>query len=126
MEHTTNPLIAINNIYEVLKKNDYCLLSVPFNFHIHDEPDDYYRFTFYGLKNLFSRFSEVKILKRNGWLESIFINVIRLRKEKNFLSRNLGNIFILIYYLLLPFILIIQKIFPSEKLTTGYYVEAKK
>ena len=126
LEHTTNPLIAINNIYEVLKKNDYCLLSVPFNFHIHDEPDDYYRFTFYGLKNLFSRFSEVKILKRNGWLESIFINVIRLRKEKNFLSRNLGNIFILIYYLLLPFILIIQKIFPSEKLTTGYYVEAKK
>ena len=126
LEHTSNPLIAINNIYEVLEENDYCLLSVPFNFHIHDEPNDYYRFTFYGLKNLFSRFSEVKILKRNGWLESIFINMIRLQKEKNLLSKNLGKIFILIYYLLLPFILIIQKIFPSEKLTTGYYVEAKK
>jgi hypothetical protein len=126
LEHTNNPVKAINNIYNILEKNDYCLLSVPFNFHIHDEPFDYYRFTFYGLKKLFKNFSDVKILRRNGWLESIFINMIRLEKENNLLSKYLGKIFILLYYLLLPLILIIQKIFPSEKLTTGYYVEAKK
>ena len=34
--------------------------------------------------------------------------------------------FILIYTILLPLIILIQKIITSEKLTTGYYVEAKK
>ena len=126
LEHTTDPQKAVNNIYSVLNKGDFCLVSVPFNFHIHDEPNDFYRFTFYGLKMLFKNFSEVKILKRNGWLESIFVNIIRLEKEKNILSKNIGRIFIILYFLLMPIIIIIQKIIPSEKLTTGYFVEAKK
>ena len=104
----------------------FFLVSVPFNFHIHDEPNDFFRFTFYGLKMLFKDFSHVKIKRRNGWLESIFVNIIRLEKEKNFLSKIVGKIFVLLYFLLLPLILIIQKIIVSEKLTTGYYIEAKK
>ena len=126
LEHTTSPQKAVNDIYSVLNKDDFCLVSVPFNFHIHDEPNDFYRFTFYGLKMLFKNFSEVKILKINGWLESIFVNIIRLEKEKNILSKNIGRIFIILYFLLMPIIIIIQKIIPSEKLTTGYFVEAKK
>ena len=126
LEHTTNPQKAINNIYEVLEKDDYCLASVPFNFHIHDEPNDFYRFTYHGLEMLFKNFSQIKITRRNGWLESIFVNLIRLEKEKNILSKILGKVFILLYFVLLPLILLIQKIITSEKLTTGYYVEAKK
>ncbi len=126
LEHTKNPLKAIQNIHKILKKDDYFLASVPFNFHIHDEPNDFFRFTHFGLKMLFNDFSEVEIKKRNGWLESIFVNIIRLEKEKNILSKIIGKIFILIYTILLPLIILIQKIIPSEKLTTGYYVEAKK
>jgi len=126
LEHTTNPQKAVNNMYNILNKDDFCLVSVPFNFHIHDEPNDFYRFTFYGLKMLFKNFSEVKIIKRNGWLESIFVNIIRLEKEKNILSKIIGKIFIIFYFLFMPIIIIIQKIIPSEKLTTGYFVEAKK
>ena len=84
------------------------------------------RFTFYGLKMLFKDFSEVNIIKRNGWLESIFVNIIRLEKEKNILAKITGKLFIILYFLLMPVILIIQKIIPSEKLTTGYFIEAKK
>ena len=126
LEHTTNPQIAINNVYSILNKDDFFLSSVPFNFHIHDEPNDFYRFTFYGLKMLFKDFSEVNIIKRNGWLESIFVNIIRLEKEKNILAKITGKLFIILYFLLMPVILIIQKIIPSEKLTTGYFIEAKK
>ena len=99
LEHTTNPQKAVNNIYNILNKDDFCLVSVPFNFHIHDEPNDFYRFTFYGLKMLFKNFSEVKIIKRNGWLESIFVNIIRLEKEKNILSKNIGRLFIILYFM---------------------------
>ncbi len=126
LEHTKEPLKAVQNVYKILKKDDYFLASVPFNFHIHDEPNDFFRFTYYGLKMLFNDFSEVEIKRRNGWLESIFVNFIRLEKEKNFLSKLIGKLFILFYFLLLPLILLIQKIFTSEKLTTGYYIEAKK
>ena len=126
LEHTTNPQKAIDNIYSILNKDDFFLSSVPFNFHIHDEPNDFYRFTFYGLKMLFKDFSEVNIIKRNGWLESIFVNIIRLEKERNILAKIIGKLFIILYFLLMPVILIIQKIIPSEKLTTGYFIEAKK
>ena len=126
LEHTKNPPKAIQNIYNILKKDDFFLVSVPFNFHIHDEPNDFFRFTHFGLKMLFNDFAEVEIKKRNGWLESIFVNIIRLEKEKNILSKIIGKMFILIYTILLPLIILIQKIITSEKLTTGYYVEAKK
>ena len=126
LEHTINPQAAVANIYKILEKDDYCLASVPFNFHIHDEPNDYYRFTLHGLEMLFKNFSEVSITSRNGWLESVFINFIRLEKEKNILSKIVGKIFIILYFFLLPLILILQKIITSKKLTTGYYVEARK
>ena len=126
LEHTRNPSKAIQNIYNILKKDDFFLVSVPFNFHIHDEPNDFFRFTHYELKMLFNDFAEVEIKRRNGWLESIFVNIIRLEKEKNILSKIIGKMFILIYTILLPLIILIQKIITSEKLTTGYYVEAKK
>jgi len=126
LEHTKNPNKAIENIHKVLNKGDYFLASTPFNFHIHDEPNDFFRFTYFGLEMLLKNFSEVKIRKRNGWLESIFVNIIRLEKEKNLLSKITGKVFILFYFILLPLILLIQKLITSEKLTTGYYIEAKK
>jgi|TARA_B110000305_G_scaffold107384_1_gene120795 hypothetical protein len=126
LEHTTNPQKAITNIHEILNDGDYLLASVPFNFQIHDEPNDFYRFTFYGLKLLLKDFSEVKIVNRNGWLESIFVNLIRMEKENNILLKILGKTFILLYFITLPIILFLQKIMPSKRLTTGYFIEAKK
>ena len=66
LEHTKNPSKAIENIFELLHKGNKALISVPFNFHIHDEPNDYYRFTYYGLKLLFNKFSKVEIKKEMG------------------------------------------------------------
>jgi len=126
LEHTTNPLKAVNNIYKIINKGDFVLASVPFIFHIHDEPNDYFRFTKFGLELLFKDFSNVKIYERNGWLESILVIFIRLDKEKNILSRLLGKIFIIIAFIILPLVLLIQLLFPSKKITTGYYIEAQK
>jgi len=75
---------------------------------------------------LFKDFSKVEIKKRNGWLESIFVNLIRLEKEKNIISKIVGKFFIIAYYIFYPLIIILQKIIISNKLTTGYYIEAKK
>lgn len=126
LEHTSNPIKAVENILRILKKGDKAIISVPFNINIHDEPFDYFRFTEYGLRLLFKKFSKFEIKKRNGWLESIFVNFIRLEFEKNLFSRWLGRFFSILYFLIYPIILIIQKIFTSDKLTTGYFVVATK
>lgn len=126
LEHVENPFKAIENINQILDNDKICLGSVPFNFHIHDEPNDYFRFTSFGLKKLFSSFKIVEIINRNGWLESIFVNLIRLYKEKNIFSKLIGVFFTIIYFIFYPLILIIQKIAISDKLTTGYFIVAKK
>ena len=126
LEHCQNPIMAVQNIYKTLNKGNTCLASVPFNFHIHDEPNDFFRFTENGCKLIFKDFSDVKVLRRNGWLESIFVNIIRLEKEKNILSKVVGKFFILVNIVFYPIIIVIQKIAPSKKLTTGYFIIAVK
>ena len=126
LEHTSDPKKFVDNIYCMLNSGDYFIASVPFIFAIHDEPHDYFRFTKYGLKLLFKEFSTVEIYQRNGWLEATFNIFVRLRFEKNFLSKIFGNIFVLIAYILAPFFILLQKIFPSNKITTGYFIKAIK
>jgi uncharacterized membrane protein (DUF485 family) len=75
---------------------------------------------------LFSSFSDIKIIKRNGWLESIFVNFIRLEKERNIFSKIVGKFFLIIYFIFYPLIQLLQKIITSDKITTGYYIQAIK
>ena len=126
LEHTKNPINAIQNLYEIIDENNYVMLSTPFIFHIHDEPHDFFRFTKYGLETLFENFKEVVVKPRNGWFETILVLFVRLRMERNVLSKIIGNLFILIYFLLTPITYLLQSIIKSEKITTGYFVYAKK
>ena len=126
LEHTKNPINAIQNLYEIIDENSYVMLSTPFIFHIHDEPYDFFRFTKYGLEILFQNFKEVVIKPRNGWFETILVLFVRLRMERNILSKIIGNLFILIYFLLTPITYLLQSIIKSENITTGYFVYAKK
>ncbi len=126
LEHTKNPIDAINNLYEIIDNNSYVMLSTPFIFHIHDEPYDFFRFTKYGLEILFKNFNEVVIKPRNGWFETILVLFVRLRMEASLLSKIIGNFFIFIYFLLTPLTYVLQNTIKSEKITTGYFVFAKK
>jgi SAM-dependent methyltransferase len=50
IEHVQRPARLLEGIFDVLKPGGQLILSVPFSWHIHDEPHDYWRFTEYGLK----------------------------------------------------------------------------
>lgn len=126
LEHVKNPSSAIKNIYNLIEKDSVVLVSTPFIFNIHDAPNDYYRFTKYGLKEIFKKFSKVEIKEKNGWLESIFVLIMRIKKNRSFMNKILGNSFLLLYFILYPLILVIQKIFKTNSLTTGYYLKAIK
>ncbi len=61
-EHLHNPDIASKEIFRVLKKKGKAIISIPFMFRIHGNPHDYQRLTKDGIKILFKKFKNVKVI----------------------------------------------------------------
>jgi SAM-dependent methyltransferase len=55
LEHLEEPELAIRECYRILKPNGIAIYSVPFIWHLHEEPRDFYRFSKYGLTYLFKK-----------------------------------------------------------------------
>lgn len=52
LEHTSEPLQVLTEIYRILKKDGYVFISTPFMIPLHEVPYDYYRFTKFAIKQL--------------------------------------------------------------------------
>ena len=61
LEHTLNPFNAVNEIYRVLKPGGAAFVSTPFNLRIHGPLPDCWRFTEYGLREMFKKFQIEKL-----------------------------------------------------------------
>ena len=55
LEHTEEPLSVLKEFQRVLVARGELFLSAPQNWHQHQKPYDYFRFTSFGLKHLFAR-----------------------------------------------------------------------
>jgi SAM-dependent methyltransferase len=55
LEHLEEPEQALRECHRVLKRGGVAIYSVPFIWHLHEEPRDFYRYTKYGLKYLFEK-----------------------------------------------------------------------
>lgn len=69
LEHVKNPQKAVHEFYRILKSGGYCLVTVPQMNELHDEPNDYFRFTKFGLEEIFSQagFKIILIDRRGGF-----------------------------------------------------------
>jgi SAM-dependent methyltransferase len=61
LEHLEEPEQAIRECFRILKPGSYAIYSVPFIWHLHEEPRDFFRYSKYGLKYLFE-----KVYRRPG------------------------------------------------------------
>ena len=52
LEHTPRPRLLIAEMARVLKPGGLLILSAPFQFRLHEQPHDYYRYTSHGLRHL--------------------------------------------------------------------------
>ena len=65
LEHIFDIKPAIKNLSYLLKEKGHLVVSVPFIYPLHDEPEDFWRFTEHALKKLFSDF-KILTIKRTG------------------------------------------------------------
>lgn len=65
LEHVFDFKRAIKNIHNALKPGGVLIVGSPAFYPLHNEPEDYWRFTEYGIRRLLADFSKVSI-KRTG------------------------------------------------------------
>ena len=126
LEHVTAPDQAIQAVHRALTPGGGLILTTPFLFPLHDRPDDYYRFTRYGLEWLLREFSEVTIAERNSWAEAINVLWVRLIKEKNPGLRLAGPLIVGLGLAFWPVAWALGRLIKTDFLTSGYLVLARK
>ncbi len=69
MEHLPEPSIFLSEAYRILKSGGGIFITVPFMWHVHEAPHDYYRYTRYGLEYLFQKagFANIRVLENTGF-----------------------------------------------------------
>jgi SAM-dependent methyltransferase len=69
MEHLPEPSLFLAECNRILKPGGRLVVTVPFMWHIHEAPHDYYRYTRYGLKYLLAknRFVDINIVESTGF-----------------------------------------------------------
>lgn len=78
LEHCYDPWKAAEEMFRVLKPGGILLLSTRFMYPLHDTPQDYYRFTKYGLMHIFRNFLLLELREESAPLETIGILYQRL------------------------------------------------
>jgi SAM-dependent methyltransferase len=128
LEHLEEPEAALRECFRVLKTNGYAIYSVPFIWHLHEEPRDFYRYSKYGLKYLFEKtgFEIVEIKALSGfWVTfgQLFVyNIYRLNRGPLRWLHIIDAIGLLIQALSYG----LDKIDKTEQWTWMYMVVAKK
>jgi len=128
LEHLEEPEVALRECFRVLKHGGYAIYSIPFIWHLHEEPRDFYRFSKYGIRYLFEKagfqIAEIKALS-GFWVTFGQLFVYNIYRFNRGLLR-----WLLVIDIVGLFIQAISygldKIDKTEKWTWMYMVVAKK
>jgi SAM-dependent methyltransferase len=69
LEQLEEPEIALRECFRVLHPGGHAIYSIPFIWHVHEEPRDFYRYSKYGIKYLFEKvgFEIIEIKALSGF-----------------------------------------------------------
>jgi SAM-dependent methyltransferase len=75
MEHLPEPALFIAECRRVLKPGGQLLITVPFMWHVHEDPYDYFRYTKYGLEYLLQKnnFAMIEIKENTGFWQTLVL-----------------------------------------------------
>ena len=124
-EHLREPRRAVAEIARVLKPGGRVLLSTRFCYPIHDAPHDYFRFTRFGLADLFADFEIERLEETDSAIETWMILGNRLAFDPD-ISSGMRALIMVKTWILWPWVLIAKRFVPGRSLTTGYVLLARR
>ncbi len=130
LEHHQDPEKMFAELFRIVKEGGYVLITVPFMGGIHGEPQDFQRFTGYGLKVRAEKYGNILELNGQGSVFSVistFIGEVLIRftgksKFHYFMGMIIFPPFLVYSYLAL----ILDKLFPSDHFFINYLLLVKK
>jgi len=129
LEHLEEPEQAIKECYRVLKPGGKAIYSVPFIWHLHEEPRDFFRYSKYGLQYLFEK-SGFKVIEISP-LSGFAVTFIQLHLYLVYGKFNKGiirifGLFKFYLFLLTKLGLFINRFDNSQQYTWMYTIVAQK
>ena len=132
MEHLRQPELLLAESIRVLKPGGTVVISVPFQWWVHEAPWDYFRYTRYGLQHLLETagFTNVSIAPTTGfwsmWILKLNYQSLRLVRG-GFLTKMLVRGFLTPFWFLNQLLCAqLDKVWPEENETAGYVATAQK
>lgn len=125
LEHLPEPLFFLSECNRILRPSGQLFLTVPFMWHIHEEPHDYFRYTQHGLQYLLEKsgFSDIVIEEKTGfwvmwWLGFNYHTTC-------FAIGPLKYLWYLVWWLSQTLAMVADKANPSTGQTALYAIQAK-
>ncbi len=129
LEHLRDPQLALLELARVLKPTGVLLLVAPMEWEEHQQPNDYFRYTQFGLRLLLSRagFANIQIVPAGGFFRLLSR---RLLNGLQFFMKGWGwLLFAPAVLILVPLSLvlpILEPLDPNRNFTLGYLCTARK
>lgn len=132
LEHLCEPGTMLSEAHRILRPGGILLLSVPFQWWVHEAPWDFYRYTRHGLEYLLTKagFKEIVIYPSSGfwtmWVLKLNYQLARLPRGPKPLKQLLRAALVPVWFLNQVLASIADLFWPEEKETAGYFVTARK
>lgn len=77
LEHLHEPQTMLSEAFRILKRGGSIVVTVPFQWWVHESPYDYYRFTRYGLEHMLARagFVNIEVQEEGGFWAMWFLKL---------------------------------------------------
>lgn len=134
-EHLKNPVKAVSEMKRVLKSGGKVIFATRFIFPIHDSPNDFWRFTKYGLMELFKDFEIIELIPETANFSTIAILLQRIGYQTKLVANKPAKFLLFLISFLLTHLNwlikeeygdIARKNKETGILVSGYYMIAKK
>jgi SAM-dependent methyltransferase len=132
LEHVAEPERLLRESLRILTPGGLLMLSVPFQWWVHEEPWDFYRYTRFGLAHMLGKagFEQACIEPTSGFWSML---VLKLNYQTARLPRGPRPLQLILRAAMIPFwwlgqslAPLIDRHWPEDRETVGYFVTARK